>query len=98
MSNQGLYDTVLFKEERSDDFNTYSYELIMRKGDSTACWRMPLYSIKVIMTDAKGNEKSADARDVFSNLDKAREFFKKIVNNLATPIDLAYILEDEMSV
>ena len=98
MSNQGLYDTVLIKEERSDDFNTYSYELIVRNGDSTASWRMPLYSIKVIMTDAKGNKKSADAKDVFSNFDKAREFFTRIVNNLATPIDLAYILEDEMSV
>ena len=97
MSNQKVYDKILRREERFDEFNAYSYELIMREGDSTACFRMPLYSIRVNMTDAKGIGKSADARDIFSDQKKANDFFEMIVNNLATPIDLAYILEDEMN-
>jgi hypothetical protein len=48
------------------------------------------------MTDAQGNTRRADARDVFSCREKAVAFFEKIVRNLATPIDLNYIIEDEM--
>ncbi len=87
---------VIRREERIDEENRYLYELMMRRGDTVACWRMPLYSIRVNMTDAFGNEGSADVTDVFADEDKALDFFDKIVRNLATPIDLSYILEDEM--
>lgn len=97
MSNQKIYDRVLRREEKYDEFNAYSYELIMREGDAIASWRMPLYSIRVNMTDAKGVNRSADAKDIFSDINKAIDFFNKLVNNLATPIDLAYILEDEVN-
>ena len=88
---------VIRREERTDDKNRYLYELTMRKGNTVACWRMPLYSIRVNMTDAFGNEGVADATDAFANEDKALDFFEKLVRNLATPIDLPYILEDEMT-
>ena len=88
---------LIRKEERTDEDNSYCYELMMRKGDTLASWRMPLYSIRVHMTDAFGNEGSADVTDVFSDESKALCFFDKLVKNLATPIDLSYILEDEMS-
>ena len=39
----------------------------------------------------------SDANDLFSDLSRASGFFDKIVDNLATPIDLAYIVEDEMT-
>ena len=68
-----------------------------REGEGVADFRLPLYSIRVDMTDKHGNRRQANARDVFSNIDKAAEFFDKLVRNLATPIDLAYILEDEMT-
>ena len=80
-----------------DDGNYYSYELLMREGDTVSDYRIPLYSIRVDMTDTHGYRREANARDAFSNADKAIEFFDKIVRNLATPIDLAYILEDEMT-
>ena len=95
--NKNIYSTVLRKEERRDEEYSYSYELLMREGDTMANWKLPLYSIKVDMTDAKGNRRHADARDVFSCKEKALEFFDKIVRNLATPIDLNYIIEDEMT-
>lgn len=96
MSKQRTFDTILRKEERSDEQNEYSYELIMREGSSTASWRVPLYSIRVNMKDAFGVSRSADTKDIFADKNKAILFFEKIVRNLATPIDLAYIVEDEM--
>ena len=96
MLNQKSGYNVIRREERIDEENRYLYELIMRRGDSVACWRMPLYSIRVNMTDAHGNEGTADAKDIFSDEDKALSFFEKLVRNLATPIDLPYVLEDEM--
>lgn len=95
--SEKLCDRVLRKEERFDEGNSYSYELLMREGDTVADFKLPLYSIRVDMTDTEGHRRQADARDVFSNAEKAIAFFDKIVRNLATPIDLAYILEDEMA-
>ena len=48
------------------------------------------------MTDKTGREHSAEARDVFASEEKATAFFEKIVDNLATPINLPYIIEDEL--
>ena len=96
MNSKRRSGTVLRKEERIVDQNEYSYELIMREGANTACWRMPLYSIRVKMKDACGVSRSADTSDIFADINKAITFFEKIVRNLATPIDLAYIVEDEM--
>ena len=88
--------TVIRKEERRDSDNKYSYELTMKKSACVASWQIPLYSITVNMTDKNGNDTRADATDAFSNAEKAIKFYEKVVNNLATPIDLVYILEDEM--
>ena len=94
--NQKLVDTVVRSEERFDEGISYSYKLLMRKGDSTVDWQLPLYSFRVSMIDKDGIARHADARDIFSDEEKASAFFDKIVRNLATPIDLAYIIEDEM--
>ena len=91
-----LCDRIIRREDREESGNKYSYELTMREADEVAAFRLPLYSIKISMTDSEGNERETNARDVFSNGEKARTFFDKIVRNLATPIDLVYILEDEM--
>ena len=95
--NHKICERLLRKEEAMEDGNHYSYELTVREGNCTADWRLPLYSIKVNMTDVYGQRREADAKDVFSSKEKAMTFFDKIVKNLATPIDLAYIVEDEMT-
>lgn len=92
-----ICDKLIKHEERVDEGNHYSYDLLMREGDNVADYRLPLYSIRVDMTDTHGYRREANARDIFSNSEKAIAFFDKIVRNLATPIDLAYILEDEMA-
>ncbi len=86
------------REEITDEGNRYSYELTVREGNTTADWRLPLYSIKIRMTDINGKNFEASAKDVFANESCAMEFFEKILRNLATPIDLAYIVEDELTV
>ena len=96
MSNK-ICNKLIRKESVQDGGYTYSYELLMSEGDMVANYRLPLYSIRVKMTDKNGEQREASARDVFSRKSEATAFFEKIVRNLATPIDLAYILEDEMA-
>lgn len=90
-------DNVIRREQKFDKGSSYLYELVMSHGDATANWQTPLYSVRIYMIDPMGNNREADARDIFSNLEDAEIFFDKVVRNLATPIDLAYILEDEFT-
>ena len=96
MSKNKCEYSLIRREERKDEENSYLYELMMRLGDTVASFRMPLYSIRVNMTDRCGNVGSADVCDAFTDEDKAICFFDKLVRNLTTPIDLSYIFEDEM--
>lgn len=91
-----LFNNIISKEERSDNDYSYTYELILREGERTDDWRLPLYSVKVSMTDTQGNRTEREARDVFSDRGRAKDFFDKLVKNLATPIDLGYVVEDEV--
>lgn len=93
---KGLLERIVKKEERSDDGFLYTYELILREGMRTADWRLPLYSVKVSMTDPTGHKSQREATDVFTNEGRAVDFFEKLVRNLATPIDLGYVVEDEV--
>ena len=89
---------VIRREESQSDGYVYYYELIERKGRCMADFGMRLYSIKVTMTDMDGKSRQSEARDVFSSKRKALAFYEKIAKNLATPIDLKYVIEDEMTV
>ena len=93
---RGLCERIVVKEERCHDDYLYTYELILREGKQTADWRLPLYSVKVSMTDPEGRSSQKEVKDVFINHDRAMEFFDKLVRNLATPIDLGYVVEDEV--
>ena len=96
--NKEITQKVIRNDESNRDGYTYSYELIERRGRSMADFGMRLYSIKVTMTDKDGKSKTSEARDVFSSKRKALAFYEKIARNLATPIDLKYVIEDEMTV
>ena len=74
----------------------YKYELRENTSENVISYRMPLYSIKIEMTDANGRQTDAMVNDVFSDIGKALVFYSKLVDNLATPINLPYIFEDEM--
>ena len=90
-------DTVIRRDLASDGRNSFEYELIMKESSRVASYRIPLYSIKVRMIDELGRCSESDLKDAFADPGKALVLYEKIVRNLATPIDLAYIHEDEMS-
>ena len=87
---------VIKKEERAESGYSYTYELLLRRGVRTADFGLPLYSIKISMTDPSGNTSQREATDVFASSKQATLFFDKLVRNLATPIDLCYVVEDEV--
>lgn len=93
---QGVINRVIMKEERQSEGFRYTYELILGEGVRTADWRLPLYSIRISMTDGVGNTSKREAEDLFTDSVRAVEFFKRLVRNLATPIDLGYVIEDEL--
>ena len=75
----------------------YKYSLYSTESTRVASYRLPLYSISVELTDSEGNETNATVGDIFSDVGKAIIFYDRLVKHLATPIDLPYILEDEIS-
>ena len=91
-----LWEKVVEREERRQDDFEYTYELILREGKRVADFRLPLYSVRVSMTDPDGNSSEKEVKDLFINRERAVEFFNRLVRNLATPIDLGYVVEDEV--
>ena len=87
-------DTLVRTEERTSNGAVFQYRLTVRESDRVASFGIPLYSVAVEMTD-RGNRTEACVRDCFSDAERAFVFFNKVVDHLATPIDLPYILEDE---
>lgn len=75
---------------------TYTYKLIMNESTKVASYRLPLYSISIEMIDEEGKKTNAHSPDLFADVGKALVFFRRLVDNLATPLNLPYILEDEM--
>lgn len=94
--HQSLCDTVVKSEERNSEGRHYKYELIMREGKQTHDWRLSLFSIRISMTDTDGKYSQKEAKDLFINRERALEFFDKLVKNLATPLNLGYVVEDEI--
>ena len=94
--NQRLCDKVVRTERREACGCQYTYELIQREGGLTHDWRLSLFSIRISMTDAKGRSSEREARDLFTDRADATEFFERLVRNLATPLNLGYVVEDEL--
>ena len=87
---------IIMKNERiENDGAIYDYILTVRESNKVASYRIPLYSVSVRMCDKDGNETFAEAKDAFSDVGKALVFFERIIEYLATPLNLPYILEDE---
>ncbi len=89
-------NTVIRREVREDESYKYTYELTVSEGQNVSSFRIPLYSIGVEMTDRLGQVRKGAVKEAFADPGRAIIFFDKVVNGLATPIDLAYIIEDEM--
>ena len=97
MSKAVIRDKIIRKEIREADGAKYCYTLVMSESNKVASYMLPLYSIEIEMTDKNGRVTRARTRDLFADVGKAISFFKKLYENLATPLNLPYILEDEMA-
>lgn len=87
---------VVKKEDKQEGGYSYTYELLLRRGVKTADFGLPLYSVRISMTDLNGKKSFREATDLFADDIQATEFFDRLVRNLATPIDLGYVVEDEV--
>ena len=96
MSTTKMKSETVRHELRAANGISYSYTLSVRESNRTASFRLPLYSVGVTIVDEKGTESSAVLEDVFLSSESAFTFFDRIVKNLATPIDLPFVFEDEM--
>ena len=96
MSKTVITDKIIKRESREKDGAKYRYTLVMSKSNKVASFRLPLYSIEIEMIDKDGKQTHARTRELFADVGKALSFFKKLYENLATPLNLPYILEDEM--
>jgi hypothetical protein len=94
--NKSDIETVIKSERVTKDGATYCYTLLMSESTKVASYRIPLYSIAIDMTDENGKKTNAHSPDLFADVGKALVFFRKLIDNLATPLNLPYILEDEM--
>jgi hypothetical protein len=91
-----MRETIIKSDFKESDGAKYKYALIMNESNKVASYKLPLYSVKIEMVDKDGNLTSARTGDLFADVGKAISFFKKLTENLATPLNLPYILEDEM--
>ena len=89
-------ESIIRSDSRSEGGFFYFYELIMKRSPNVSSYRIPLYSMRVRLISEDGEESVAEIKDVFADVGKAVKFYEKLVRNFATPIDLAYILEDEV--
>lgn len=90
-----IKEIIMRSECVSDGGATYTYTLCVRESDKVASYRIPLYSVAVKMVDSNGEETYAEAKDAFSDVGKALVFYERIMEHLATPLNLPYVLEDE---
>ena len=89
-------ETVVKISEFENEGYFYTYRLLMSESDDTASFKIPLYSVSVTMSGEDMEERCATTGRIFSDAAAAIDFYEKAVHNLVTPIDLPYIVEDEV--
>ena len=87
---------ILRTDEIQTSDATYKYSLAVSESESVASYRLPLYSVAIEMTRADGYHTEARTGDLFADVGKAVVFYERMVEHLATPIGLPYIVEDEI--
>ncbi len=83
-------------ETRVKDGAIYKYSLLVTESSDFASYKQRVYSFAIEMTDAEGHKTDAVSGGLFADVGKALLFFRKLISGLATPMNLAYIIEDEM--
>ena len=70
----------------------YRYELILKRGE-LGSWQ---YSVSISLKSSDGLIATSAEREINGNESAARRFFDKLTENLVTPINLPYVIEDEL--
>ena len=70
--------------------NEYKYELILNES------AIPLYSVKIELKMITGSFTKAESHELFYDEHEAKTFFELLVDNLVTPINLPYVIYDEL--
>ena len=84
-------------ERRVTDGKTeYRYELMLCYKSIGGSAPIPIYSISAEMI-INGIRTFYRTGDLFTCEKKARSFFDKITEKLATPLNMPYVIEDELS-
>ena len=96
MAMNNTTSSVIREVRREDGGAKYLYRLRVTRSNRVASYHIPLYSVDVEM-DYEGKHTESSVNDVFADVGKALVFFNTLVEYLATPIDLPYILEDKIS-
>lgn len=73
-----------------NDGFTYRYDLNLEEDGIGN-----VYSVEIKMESADGKINSKIKRELYSDTERAYKLFNTLVENLATPINLRFILEDE---
>jgi hypothetical protein len=86
---------IIKEEIREEEGCTLRYRLIKKKSLKVASYLMPLYSIEVALIK-DGETSKNTVENIFSDIGKALVFYDQLVDNLASPADLPYIMEDRI--
>ena len=89
---QEICDNIMIEENRHKDGFFYTYELILREGVRTADFRLPLYSIRISLTDGQGRKSQKEARDVFTDRKKAERLFTMLTTRFSSPPSASQII------
>ena len=93
-NNLKAIDTAIRREQRINDGFVYNYELIMHKSKAEEAVRYSM-SAELLREDGAVITR-AQTGAVFLSEEKAIRFFEKAKDNLATPKNLPYLLEDSI--
>ena len=87
--------TLIRRETREEDGILYRYELKIHENEHFS-YAPPQYSISIEMILPDGSTTYREMSEIFLDAGKAILYFDRLVKNLATPIDLPYIVEDDL--
>ena len=85
-------ETVIRNETVLESGNLYCYTLIESEGANGTM----LYSLKITLSMKDGEFSENTAKNIFTEKNAAMLFFDKMLKNLATPLNLPYVVEDEL--
>ena len=86
---------IVREEVRYANGMEYKYTLSVKTSEMTASFGLSLYSIRVELIDKRGIHTEATLNDAFRSPEAAFSFFARVTSNLATPIDLPFVFDDE---